>query len=553
MKCPHCGHDVRQDARFCRSCGKLVREMRIGSYHVVDRWHNRPSIYWVESIKPAPQTAGARHLAIRLPRPLSNDQLKRMCALTGPYLARVLGQAGDAQKHQYLIVDSIDGTPLDTLKGKMDTSRATKVFEKILRGMIYLHDQGWVVRQQQRQRDDDLMSRFVGWLGLGSVAGEISAAENDPATRFQQAFAIDANETPVMFDYTIWEQAPVLPAEREECVKQDMRLTVGMLHWLMTSGRLTKELEKVRQASGQIEQFIINVLQEAYPTFRELGEAFFQMKPSSDPGKTAPLPAMAPAALTQRLPISKITSAAMTDNGVTREHNEDNYLAQPLDAAGGIFVVADGMGGHAAGEVASKMAIEEIYKNAVAQWATVQNTPAPDKVREILGAWIKNANTTILAEAQRRGNNMGTTVTAALVVNGVMYAANVGDSRTYLFRSGQLYPLTRDHSLVASLVQAGILKPEEVYTHPQRNEVFRALGQQRDVNVDVFGPNPLGNEDRLVLCSDGLWEMVRQPQFEHILRKNPDPQTACAELIKTANANGGEDNISVVIIRVTFE
>lgn len=577
MKCPNCGTDNREQTKFCRSCGKQLEpslpapaqtapapkpapapaEFRIGPYRALGLWRSGSTIYWVVPANKSPDVTVPRCLAVQIPRALSSDLLKNLRALSesGPFLAHVVGQTNDSQRHWYLILDHVEGGPLDTFNGKMDTARATKVFEKMLKSIIYLHDHGWAIARKRPREDTDWRTRILGFLGLGNGGAQgIFSSGEDPILRCEQAFAIDSLDNPILFDYTVWEPVTAWGDERDERIQRDMRVAVSMLYQLMTGGHLTKELDsKLRQAPDKINQFIINVLQEAYPTFRELGETFSKIVQAPDPGKTLPVPAAVQSATTRRLPLTKLSSTAMTDTGKVREHNEDNCFAQPMGAAGGIFVVADGMGGHSAGEVASKMAIDEIYKGAVAQWATVENTVLPDDVRQIFQAWIKNANAKIFAEAQTRNNNMGTTLTAALVVNGMVYAANVGDSRTYLFRSGQLYPLTHDHSLVASLVQAGILKPEEIYTHPQRNEIFRALGQQRDLNVDVFPPQTLGHEDRLVLCSDGLWEMVRPPQFENILKANPDPPQACAELIKAANEHGGEDNITIVIVRVTFE
>jgi protein phosphatase len=246
-------------------------------------------------------------------------------------------------------------------------------------------------------------------------------------------------------------------------------------------------------------------------------------------------------------PLPQLTAKARTDGGRKRDHNEDKYSTYLVDGSSGFFIVADGMGGHAAGEVASQMAIQEITQSATAGWNRMAQGGSPDAARGYINAWITKANQKIFALGQAKRNNMGTTLTAAFVANGQVYAANVGDSRTYLVREGQLYPLTRDHSLVASLVQAGLLEPEAVYNHPQRNEIFRSLGQQSDVNVDVFEPVPLQPGDRLLLCSDGLWEMVRESEMQEILARNPDPQSACNELTRVANEHGGEDNITVVL------
>jgi protein phosphatase len=149
----------------------------------------------------------------------------------------------------------------------------------------------------------------------------------------------------------------------------------------------------------------------------------------------------------------------------------------------------------------------------------------------------------------REARGMGATVTAALVMDGQAFIANVGDSRTYLLRDGKLQRVTRDHSLVARLVEAGQIEPDEVYDHPSRNLIYRSLGAgHAEVDVDIFDER-LQAGDALLLCSDGLWEMVRDPQLQKIIAESDDVEKTCETLIKVANENGGEDNITAVLVR----
>ena len=143
----------------------------------------------------------------------------------------------------------------------------------------------------------------------------------------------------------------------------------------------------------------------------------------------------------------------------------------------------------------------------------------------------------------------GSTLVAALVYGETAYVVNVGDSRAYVCDDDGLRRITSDHSLVEQLVAGGLIQPDEVYTHPQGNQIFRSLGDDPDIQVDLF-VQKLRPGMQLLLCSDGLWEMVRDPRIEELLRAGTDPQTTCDALIDAANEGGGEDNISAVVVAI---
>lgn len=270
----------------------------------------------------------------------------------------------------------------------------------------------------------------------------------------------------------------------------------------------------------------------------------------------------------------RLYAAAGTDPGLVHQINQDSALAivrdQESGKTAGLFVVADGMGGHQAGDVASRLAVDTIKEELawLLERAETEDTqpsipsPAAETVAEStttqlqqrLELAISRANREITAYAQENpvdAGNMGTTVTCVLVEENQAAIANVGDSRTYLLRDGQLRQITEDHSYVARLVKEGQLQPDEVFDHPRRNVITRSLGYKPDIEIDTW-LEVLQPGDRLLLCSDGLWEMVQDPAFlQRELAQSADPAATVRTFIDAANANGGADNIGVVVVHVT--
>jgi serine/threonine protein phosphatase PrpC len=214
----------------------------------------------------------------------------------------------------------------------------------------------------------------------------------------------------------------------------------------------------------------------------------------------------------------------------------------------GLFVVADGMGGHANGQDASRMAIQTIIDYILPRISADKHIE-DETLRSLLRDGVQCANQAVHQRNLEERADMGTTMTATLVVGATAYVANVGDSRTYLYREpGGLSKITNDHSVVASLVEAGIIKPDDIYTHPKRNQIYRSLGEKAVVDVDSFKVS-LKPGDKLLLCSDGLWDMVRDPEIQRLMSAPASsPSKTGQELIQAALDGGGEDNVSVIVV-----
>lgn len=238
----------------------------------------------------------------------------------------------------------------------------------------------------------------------------------------------------------------------------------------------------------------------------------------------------------------RIRAWSATSVGMVREGNEDSYFHGST-----AFAVADGMGGHVAGEVASATALDPISALDGTQFHS------PQEASEALSEAVISANTTVFEKAagdpELRG--MGTTLTALLVREGRFHLAHVGDSRAYLLRPNErISRLTTDHTLVQQLIDEKRLEPEDADTHPQRSVITRAIGVERHVEVEQHEPYELLPGDQILLCSDGLTGPVKDDEITRILTDHDDGQAACQALVDAANAAGGPDNITVVLLRV---
>jgi serine/threonine protein phosphatase PrpC len=261
-------------------------------------------------------------------------------------------------------------------------------------------------------------------------------------------------------------------------------------------------------------------------------------------------------------PVFQLLAGYQSDTGGYRDLDEDSLLVMQLNALSELrglpslhfFAVADGIGGYDAGEIASRITVRslgaKILENIFSPEITGQPL-SPGELKAQLKEAVLATNYELLAAREKSGADMGNTLTAALVRDDLALIVNVGDSRTYLMRMGSLSQITQDHSVVARLLSQNLIQPEEVYTHEQKSVIYRSLGDKPDLEIDdSLFEITLEPGDRLVLCCDGLWEMVPESFIEDVLLEFFDPQAACDKLVEMANQAGGDDNISVIVVNI---
>jgi protein phosphatase len=275
-----------------------------------------------------------------------------------------------------------------------------------------------------------------------------------------------------------------------------------------------------------------------------------------------------------------LEAATATDPGRERGDNEDRVWAQVYQPSEGesigLFIVCDGIGGHLGGECASHWAVEAVKREmedlfapkdprgtvalsieeqeAISDALEVTRVSGIRKIETLVHQAVQRANRVVYEYAQKKpdvAGDAGTTITMALVLGNRAVIGNVGDSRTYLIRNNKLQQITKDHSLVATMVANHQIRPSEVYTHPQRNLIYRSLGLKNEVEVDIF-VQIFKAGDHLLLCSDGLWEMLPDDKLiTQLVTKAETPQEACRQLVEAANRAGGADNIGVVVVKIS--
>ena len=253
----------------------------------------------------------------------------------------------------------------------------------------------------------------------------------------------------------------------------------------------------------------------------------------------------------------QVTASGLTDVGLQRDGNEDSFSTE--DSLG-LYIVADGMGGHKAGEVASRIAVEMISKS-YRKWVDEEAYEnelfgTPDSSLGIQGNYIlssiKLANRVVyeMAKEYEQYHGMGTTVVIVLVLPALVIAANVGDSRIYLVRDGEIETLSKDHTIVSEQVEMGMMTPAEAETSPLRHVLTRNLGSAENVEPDVFELEP-SNNYRFLLCSDGLTDLVTDEEILEAMQKEENPEQLCRQLLQTVLKRGAHDNTTIVSINIS--
>ena len=241
---------------------------------------------------------------------------------------------------------------------------------------------------------------------------------------------------------------------------------------------------------------------------------------------------------------------AVSDRGIVRSENQD-FMYASSDYKHPLFIVADGMGGHKSGDIASSMAVEQvlIYLDKYGK-----DIRSEDQLKNLIVESISHANDKIYLKSLESNdyNGMGTTFTMAYIYEGKTYIGHVGDSRAYLLRNDNLHQITQDHTLISELLRNGSISKEEALTHPQRNMITRAVGTSTRIDVDVVVQDN-EEEDILLLCSDGLTNMIDEKDILRVLIGTDNIEEACNQLVLDAKANGGKDNITVIGIKFNDE
>ncbi len=595
MKCPYCGHENRQDARFCQVCGADLTTTSPPSGPTASRRSTRPLSH---NPTPPPSKRGGKSATRPLPRAsIAFAPLPEGALLHDGRYAVVEIRETSAQLNVYLVMDTAPVRICSNCR-----TEATDPQERFcascgadISGLEPLHLH-YVVRESSDERaftvEAQLLELGVEHPGLLLPRDTFIESPYGPPRHY----LIEPEFTPPPAT-----SIPV-PQELNQVLEWGVSLAQA-LDYLHSHHITLREVGLNQIGVERKKKALWTHLGTAYaipPAERQamgnyfardlqgLAAVLLYLATGDRQVPPTQLPEQAALAFSQALTApTKITAADFaaaletaleelrhpasitlvvgrrTDVGQERSLNEDSLLTvdiapvyRSISRPVGLFVVADGMGGHEAGDVASRLAIQAIGQQAVNGILAPATSGEPlADARQWLSATVLAANRSVYDHRKAAGTDMGTTLVMALLVGDTATIANIGDSRAYLLKpaptvhDGAITQITTDHSLVERLVATGQITREEAINHPQRNVIYRVIGDKPRTEADLFEQR-LAPGEALLLCSDGLSGMVRDEQIWNIWRTSTSPQDACDRLIEAANQAGGEDNITAVIVQV---
>jgi serine/threonine protein phosphatase PrpC len=549
MKCPNCGNENRPGAKFCRFCGKTITiDELTPSSNIHTPELNQPN----QEVAPQPEAIATE---IAIPPPASEPAWD-------PYATLIVDQAelfGSPSAEQPIPVDPEEPESISEVVEALTTQPE---LEMIPTGEDHLEEYGDATPIPTAPAAKDIADAAPN-------RDEVNEGRDEPASDKPKDEVIPPGDANLTRNAILSLRAGTVLGDRYRIASllieedgaylyqaEDLRLC-----WNCGSEQTDPDPRFCEMCGMELTTHPIVTLRQTLrlpmdgPAIFHAGEYTYQVEPG------APLDHPIPPA-----PVAGYFAGYASDTGRQREIDEDSLLV--LQLAGlcnrcsgptlGFFAVADGIGGQDAGEIASRIAVhslaetmmQQIFLPAISR--SDSRLPTSDLetfLQENLVLAVRTANQAIidLRKQSPTASNMGCTLTAVLLFDTLCVVANVGDSRTYRMHGSRLTQITRDHSIVANLVKAGEITAEEALTHDKKGVIYRCLGDLPELDVDTY-LFELEIGDRLLLCCDGLWEMVPDGLTEDILLQYTDPQAACQRLVTLANEAGGEDNISVIVI-----
>jgi len=631
MVCPSCNTLNRDDAKFCKGCGKHLHELAVSSNAAADVVAEPQSATPAHDIPAPAEKSDARLPALPVERETGEDPSLAPTLILSPEKMVAYHQRRWEREAQQATADTYaagDWSDAPTILSKHDPSLYDQQSVADMPTVLMspsLHDEPVPIPPPPPLESLAANGTPGGESSLGvAVEEQVAPGDADQPGMEQNELTSPSAEQPSQHAQTTAEQAPTQEAEitplqaqqpeqagqeaqGEQAAQQAPDESGGDFPVMAAGAILAGRYEVTQVISENAQEHVYQVIdhqgyQHCWNCNSEqnaVGDDFciecgaslldvpYVMHEYSQQQSTGDAPVLQGAIVNTFVDQGRtyaieqiqaeqsafpngvlLQAATASDAGNVRrsDPNEDSTLLlqfqrihESMSAPVGVYIVADGMGGHDYGQVASRVAINIIAERMtrellLAPLTTEKNGEAPrpfdeDALVALLHGSVEDANNVLCQKNAQEKTDMGSTLTGFMVVGEHAYIVNVGDSRTYMVRSKQLYQLTTDHSLVGQLVASGLIEPDDVYTHPQRSQIFRSLGDKTTLQIDIF-KQQLHPGDIMLSCCDGLWEMVRNPQIESILNEAPDPQTACAQLIEAANTNGGEDNISAIVVTV---